>query len=543
MADPLVLYRKWRSQTFAELVGQEHVTRTLLNALEQGKVGHAYLFCGPRGTGKTSAARLLAKAVNCLAGGHGEPCNACTMCQAIAEGRSFDLIEIDAASNTGVDDIRDLREKVNYAPTEARHKVYIVDEVHMLSNSAFNALLKTLEEPPPRTIFVLATTEVQRVPATVTSRCQRFDFRRIPLPAMRQRLEHICREESVAVEPEALELLARVAEGSLRDAENLLEQILISRAGTVTAEDAREFLGMTGDARVTVLARALLQGDLPQALGTLEEMAGDGVDLRRIHRELLDVLRGLLLLMVGGSTPEGASQETLNELRQTVGGGGVGRLSRLLRQFSQVDLRSDALGALPLELAIVDATSEPERQPVAAASSEPMGSRPSPRPVQAAPFPRRFPAPPAAAPARAAATGQGVSSVIARPAVETAPPDGLEDPVSGEPLEVLRVRWPKVLEALHRPNPRLEAVLRSCEAVEVAGGMVVIGVLSPFHQGEVESMANRSALEQVISQVLGSHHQVRCTIVERRAKTGNHLVRAALDMGARIVPFQPREQG
>ncbi|MBI2911557.1 MAG: DNA polymerase III subunit gamma/tau, partial [Chloroflexi bacterium] len=510
-----------------------------LNALEQGKVGHAYLFCGPRGTGKTSAARLLAKAVNCLPGGQGEPCNTCTMCQAIAEGRSFDLIEIDAASNTGVDDIRDLREKVNYAPTEARYKVYIVDEVHMLSNSAFNALLKTLEEPPPRTIFVLATTEVHRVPATVTSRCQRFDFRRIPLPAMRQRLEHICREEAVTVEPGALELLARVAEGSLRDAENLLEQILISSAGSVTAEDAREFLGMTGDARVHLLARALLQGDLPQALGTLEEMAGDGVDLRRIHRELLDMLRGLLLLMVGGNAPEGASQETLNELRQTVGGGGVGRLSRLLRQFSQVDLRSDALGALPLELAIVDATSEPERQPVAAAPSEPVGSRPSPRPVQAAPFPRRFPPPPAAAPARADATGP----VIARPAVDTAPPDGLDDPVSGEPLEVLRARWTKVLEALHRPNPRLEAVLRTCEAVEVADGMVVIGVPSPFHQGEVESAANRSSVEQIISQVLGSPHQVRCTIVERRAKTSNHLVRAALDMGARIVPFQPRDQG
>ncbi len=543
MAEALVLYRKWRSQTFAELVGQEHVTRTLLNALEQGKVGHAYLFCGPRGTGKTSAARLLAKAVNCLAGGQGEPCNSCTMCQAIAEGRSFDLIEIDAASNTGVDDIRDLREKVNYAPTEARYKVYIVDEVHMLSNSAFNALLKTLEEPPPRTIFVLATTEAHRVPATVTSRCQRFDFRRIPLPAMRQRLEYICHEEAVVVEPEALELLARVAEGSLRDAENLLDQVLIARAGDVTAEDAREFLGLTGDARVALLARALLQNELSQALGTLEEMAGDGVDLRRIHRELLEMLRGLLLLTAGGNAPEGVSLETLNELRQTVGGEGVGRIARLLRQFSQVDLRSDILGALPLEMAIVEATLQPDRQPVAA-SSEAVGSRPLPRPVQAVPVPRRLPAPPAAPPTRVAATGQGPSPVVTRPAaIEAAPVEAPEEMVSGGPLEVLRARWPRVLEGLHRLNPTIEAVLRTCEPIDVSDGTVTVGVPFPFHQGKLEEPPNRATAEQVISQVLGSPHHVRCTIVERRAKASNHLVRAALDMGARIVPFQPRDQG
>src|SRR3989304_4656253 len=183
-----VFYRKWRPQTLAEVVGQEPVTQTLLNALSSGRISHAYLFCGPRGTGKTSTGRILAKAVNCLTNGKGEPCNTCSMCQAITEARAFDVIEIDAASNRGIDDIRELRERVNYAPNQARYKVYIIDEVHMLTEPASNALLKTLEEPPPYAIFVLATTEAHKVPATIISRCQRFDFRRIPLSAVLARL-------------------------------------------------------------------------------------------------------------------------------------------------------------------------------------------------------------------------------------------------------------------------------------------------------------------------------------------------------------------
>ena len=220
-----VFYRRWRPQTLAEVVGQETVTQTLLNALNSGRVSHAYLFCGPRGTGKTSTGRILAKAVNCLNNGRGEPCNACSMCQAITGGRALDVIEIDAASNTGVDNIRDLRERVNYAPGEARYKVYIIDEVHMLSTSASNALLKTLEEPPPPVIFILATTEVHKVLPTILSRCQRFDFRCISQSDMVLKLTHICNEEGIHVEPEGLRLLARSATGSLRDAENLMQQL------------------------------------------------------------------------------------------------------------------------------------------------------------------------------------------------------------------------------------------------------------------------------------------------------------------------------
>ncbi|MEA3253543.1 MAG: DNA polymerase III subunit gamma/tau, partial [Chloroflexota bacterium] len=218
-----VLYRKWRPQALSEVVGQEPVTETLRHAVESGKIGHAYLFCGPRGTGKTSTGRILAKAVNCPNQKEGEPCNNCDMCRSITEGRALDVIEIDAASNRGIDEVRSLREKANYAPGPARYKVYIVDEVHMLTEAASNALLKTLEEPPGHVIFILATTEPHKVIATIVSRCQRFNFRRLSQTAVTGKLELICQKEGVRIEAESLRLIARAATGSLRDAENILQ--------------------------------------------------------------------------------------------------------------------------------------------------------------------------------------------------------------------------------------------------------------------------------------------------------------------------------
>src|SRR5512139_2656104 len=219
------LYLKYRPQTFEEVAGQEPITRTLRNALRQGRIRHAYLFTGPRGTGKTTTARLLAKAVNCLSPEEERPCNVCTVCKAINEGRLLDLIEIDAASNRGIDEIRDIREKVGFRPSEGRYKVYVLDEAHMLTEPAFNALLKTLEEPPPHVIFTLVTTDPHKIPATITSRCQRFDFRRIPLQAIVDQLAHIAAQEGVTVEPAALELIARQGTGAMRDAISLLDQL------------------------------------------------------------------------------------------------------------------------------------------------------------------------------------------------------------------------------------------------------------------------------------------------------------------------------
>ena len=314
-----VFYRKWRPQAFSEVVGQEHVTTTLLNALASERVAHAYLFCGPRGTGKTSMGRILAKAVNCLRNGKGEPCNDCTMCSDIAQGRALDLIEIDAASNRGIDEIRSLREKVGFAPNTARRKVYIIDEVHMLTAPAFNALLKTLEEPPPHTIIVLATTESHKLPATIISRCQRFDLRRISRADVVRRLAQICESEGAEATEGALGLVARSAGGSLRDAENILEQLVVGVGGTIDEEAVRAALGIGGREQMRALAHAAIERDLGKGLAALEEVGGAGFDLGQFHRELLTYLRGLMLLKAEAASVDDLSPEEQEEAKPLLG--------------------------------------------------------------------------------------------------------------------------------------------------------------------------------------------------------------------------------
>jgi len=298
-----VLYRKWRSQTLSELVGQPHVTQTLLNALKTGTISHAYLFCGPRGTGKTSTARILAKAVNCLGNnGKGEPCNQCDMCLAITEDRAMDVIEIDAASNRGIDDIRDLREKVNYAPSQARRKVYIIDEFHMLSKDASNALLKTLEEPPPHVVFILATTEAHKVLPTILSRCQHFDFHRLARADVVSKLIQVCAAEKITIEPQSLNLIARSSTGSLRDAYNLLEQLTTYYGNKIEFSQVQALLGITGDYRAREILKYIVTNDISRAMAVLNSVNNDGLDLHQFNRELVDALRSLLLVKTG--TPE-----------------------------------------------------------------------------------------------------------------------------------------------------------------------------------------------------------------------------------------------
>ena len=344
-----VFYRRWRPQTLAEVVGQEQVTKTLRNALSGGQVSHAYLFCGPRGTGKTSTGRILAKAVNCLTSeGKGEPCNSCDMCQAITEGRALDVIEIDAASNTGVDNIRDLRERVNYSPNEARYKVYIIDEVHMLSTSASNALLKTLEEPPPHVIFVLATTEVHKVLPTIMSRCQRFDFRRISQADVVAKLAHISKKETIKIEPEALKLIARAATGSLRDAENLLEQLTTYYGKKVTLPQVQTILGITGDARAKELVKHIVNSDVTAGISTINGINSDGLDLRQFNRELVIYLRALLLVKTGSGESIDLPAEDIEELKGLASRASLAQILKAVKLFGQIDLSLDNYSTLPL---------------------------------------------------------------------------------------------------------------------------------------------------------------------------------------------------
>src|ERR687895_893987 len=309
-----VLARKYRPQTFAELIGQDAMVKTLANAIARDRIAHAFLLTGVRGVGKTSTARLIAKALNCIGpDGQGgptiDPCGVCEPCRAIAEGRHIDVIEMDAASHTGVDDVREIIEAVRYAAVSARYKVYIIDEVHMLSKNAFNALLKTLEEPPAHVKFLFATTEVNKVPVTVLSRCRRFDLRRIPAELLTAHFGHVARAEGVEVEPEALALIARAAEGSARDGLSILDQAIAHGAGAVTADQVRAMLGLSDRGAVRDLLGLLLGGDAPGALAALKDQYDLGVEPSALIRGLLEAVHGITRAKVGGAQDPAQSAE------------------------------------------------------------------------------------------------------------------------------------------------------------------------------------------------------------------------------------------
>ena len=364
---PLVLYRKYRPQKFSEIIGQEHVVKTLTNAISKGMISHAYLFSGPRGSGKTTIARIFAKAINCQnrKDGEFEPCNNCSSCLEIIEGKALDLIEIDAASHRGIDEVRELRDGLKFAPTKTKYKVFIIDEAHQLSKDAANALLKTLEEPPSHAIFILATTEIHKMIPTIVSRCQRFDFRKLTLAEILKRLENICQKEKAKIERPALELIALNSAGSLRDAESLLDQTL-TFAGTLNrelkAEDIKDLLGLVEIELVSKFTDFLYQKKAMQAINFLNELTEKGLDLQEFSKSFINYLRKALILKIAGANLStnpiitGLTEEELARLQTQTAAFKESELQKIINLFleAQNKMRYSPLPQLPLELAIIE---------------------------------------------------------------------------------------------------------------------------------------------------------------------------------------------
>jgi DNA polymerase-3 subunit gamma/tau len=500
------LYRKYRPRTFDEVVGQQHVTRTLRNALASNRVSHAYLFTGPRGTGKTTCARLLAKAVNCGGEGTDKPCGACSICRAVDEGRLIDLIEIDAASNRGIDEIRDLREKVGFRPNEARFKFYIIDEVHMLTEPAFNALLKTLEEPPAHVMFVLATTEPHKIPATIVSRCQRFDFRRIPLNDITAWLGHIADQEGLQVESAALEYIARQGGGSLRDSISLLDQLTAYGSDTITLAQVQTVLGVVASQSVSQLVDFLIADDRAHGLELINQCVWDGTEPRQFTREVVEHLRKLLLLKVGdGSSLLRADttdeeQATLQAQAQQVSAKWLLRAIRLFNA-AVAETRTGFLPQMALELAFLEAAigdAQPEPPPARPTAETPTAA---PRPVAPTPLPPTTPAP-----APALVTVREATNDIAKPLV-------VPSQTGSRMFDILRDNWKSVvLVNLRKVNPMAQGLMNSVHLLGVEGDEVIVEAASDLLKGRVEQPKVREQVEACLSQVVGSPMRLRCVL-------------------------------
>lgn len=527
----VALYREWRPQKFSEMIGQEHVCRTLQNALGARRINHAYLFCGPRGTGKTSTARILAKAVNCAEQSGGEPCDRCPTCRAISDGQSLDVLEIDAASNRGIDEIRDLREKVRFAPVQGGYRVYIIDEVHMLTSEAFNALLKTLEEPPPHVIFILATTEAHRVPATILSRCQRFDFRRIPAQAIIRQLEAVAESLGVQVAPEAMGKMVKAAEGSLRDALGLLDQCVALAGDCVEQTDVDLVLGTVAEDYLEEITDSLITGNFSRLLGLIDCILNEGKEVRRLAHDLIDYLRDLLMVSLGdveGALVGRSAERLLKQSRQL----GTDRLISTIRYLTSVE--SEMRWALQprwlLEAALIrvaeggtGGTEEELNSQIKALTQKVaeleliisgLGKKTSREAVSEAVLKGRS-EPPTEIEGEAARRGEK-SRARSRPA-ETRRNE--EQPAEGLDLDFIRARWPSFLEALRKRQVATHALVVEAEPAGFESGVVTLAFRKgcEWHRQRVEEAKRQELVEEVLSQALGARVCICCRMQEEIA--------------------------
>jgi len=568
-----VLARKWRPQTFEAVVGQDAITRTLRNALASGRIAHAYLFAGPRGIGKTTTARLLARALLCTARTGPEPCGKCAVCVEGLAGTLVDVIEIDGASNRGIEEIRTLRENVKYTPARGRYKVYIIDEVHQLTEAAFNALLKTLEEPPPHIVFVLATTDPREIPPTVLSRVQRFDFRPIAPDALRESLERILNQEQIPFEPATLPVIVRAAEGSLRDALSLLDTAIAYGNGKLEAETTAKLLGATAPVTVRAFATALVEHDTAAALEAIDRAARDGEDMLAFARDVIELLRLTLVLKAApNAKPADLTHTEGNELRKLGEGASLDEILYVLRAFLEADalMRESPHPRVELEIATVRSTrrpvpqaledvlrrvdeaqreirqhalSTPSAAPSAQASllsgAEPAAPRAEPR-RPSAPAASPAPAPPrASAPTQTPAPRPSAPAPHAAPAVPSAPAAPVHPPSPD-----LTTAWERVVDEVMKKKPTLGAVLMQARPSGVNDRELTIVLLgNHFHREMLADVANRELLNQAVRRCVAGAERVNVVAGGENAGAiaAHPAVQAAIsEFQGEVVAVRPR---
>ncbi|MFH1683299.1 MAG: DNA polymerase III subunit gamma/tau [Candidatus Margulisiibacteriota bacterium] len=478
------LYRKWRSQDFDEIIGQPVIVQTLKNSIKNDRLAHAYLFCGPRGTGKTSTARILAKALNCELGPTPKPCGTCQTCVKIRDGHSVNVIEIDAASNRGIDEIRELRERVRYAPVEGRYKVYIIDEVHMLTPEAFNALLKTLEEPPSHTIFVLATTELQKVPLTIASRCQRLDFGRIKLSGIEGHLRKVAEAEGFEIDDKAVNLIARVGEGSMRDSISLLDQVVSFSGHKISYDDVVMMLGTADEELLFAFGDALAASDPAKVLELVKDGLSEGRSTQQVTRDLVSHFRNLLHLKVGSSEVLELTADYLERLKKQAELFSLEKIKNVIRAFSraELDMKWHPHARLVLEVALLELLDQPEE-------------------IITVVEPRK--------------------EIPVSAKVKTEEPRPL---VSGEgKLGKIKNHWNDILDNVKKKSIFGYVSLHEGEPVEINGnGRLVIAFRRgyAFHKERLEDIKNKQAVEEAVREIAGEMIPIECIVAEGRVETG-----------------------
>ena len=531
------LYRKWRPKNWDEVAAQDHVTQTLQNAVIHDRVAHAYLFAGPRGTGKTSTARLLAKAVNCLDKDLAKrPCNECDHCLAFNADRFMDLIEIDAASNTSVDDVRDLREKINFSPSQGKFKIYIIDEVHMLSTAAFNALLKTLEEPPPHAIFILATTEIHKIPATVLSRCQRHKFRPIPIDVIIDHLKFNSQQEGINVEEDAYKEIARQATGSLRDAISLLDQ-LASTDEPITLEMTQKVLGTATNLNVIEIVDAMIRQDTAEGLHQINNTLEIGTDPRQLSRQIVTYLRNVLLTKMENANQVKASEEVTKEIKNHALAFSMPGLLKAIEAFnrSTTEKQTNWHPGLGLELAFTsyladlkNPTPSPKYDLVEDKGKQPPKINETPRTKVIAEQPSKK-KPPKTQPDLQEKKTPESKKIPEKPTIEEKDQEKTSHAVEVKPkaptvdqdnvsLSSIQAEWGKIKTKVRKHNPRTEGILNSAKLVNLAENTLILGFTSSTVKGFMEKEGNLTLTRDILEETLGQPLMIKCIVTTHKGK-------------------------